>query len=115
MAAAFELICEMNLFNCKYQPPGADPMVFKFFFFFGGGWPPKLEFQERPRVKKIIWALPTLPPFLKKKKSANRLHMFEWLVIVGQISFYKYLLGILLQVISVIQKLQHQLLILKDG
>lgn len=41
--------------------------------------------------------------------------MFEWLVIVGQISFYKYLLGILLQVISVIQKLQHQLLILKDG
>lgn len=37
MPAAFELICEMNLFNCKYQPPGADPMVFKFFFLGEGG------------------------------------------------------------------------------
>lgn len=74
MPAAFELICEMNLFNCKYQPPGADPMVFKFFLFLlggGGVWPPKLEFQERPRLKKLFGLCPPFHLFFKKKKSAK--------------------------------------------
>lgn len=66
MPAAFELICEMNLFNCKYQPPGADPMVFKFFLFLlggGGGVATEARIPGEAKVKKIIWALPTLPPF----------------------------------------------------